>query len=83
MDALDIPERIAVAIQARLEYVIPVVQTWHQGMALGAVQNSITTAHQLEEIVTLISGKEVRHCRRLPWNALRWVPCTWQPSCTS
>lgn len=57
MDNMDIPERIAVAIQARLEYVIPVVQTWHQGMALGAVQNSITTAHQLEEIVTLISRK--------------------------
>jgi rpsU-divergently transcribed protein len=57
MDDMDIPERITVAIQARLEYVIPVVRTWHQGMALGAVQNSITTAHQLEEIVTLISQK--------------------------
>ena len=57
MDGMDTPERIAVAIQARLEYVLPVLATWHQGMALGAVQNSITTANQLEEIVTLIANK--------------------------
>lgn len=57
MDDMDIPERIAAGIQARLEYVIPVLPTWHQGMAMGAVQNSVTTAHQLEEIVTLITRK--------------------------
>ena len=57
MDGIEIPERMCMAIQARLEYVIPVLQTWHEGMALGAIQNSITTANQLEEIVQLICKK--------------------------
>jgi ubiquinone biosynthesis protein COQ9 len=45
---------ISNAIQMRLELVIPILPTWHQAMALGAIENPITTAHQVDEIVTLI-----------------------------
>jgi rpsU-divergently transcribed protein len=54
-----LPDRIALAIQTRLQYVVPYLSTWHQGMALGAAYNGLTTAYQLEEIVNLIAQKVV------------------------
>lgn len=48
-------ERIAIALQTRLEYVVPFRSKWHQGMALGATENAFVTTKQLEEIMSLIS----------------------------
>lgn len=49
-------EQIQQAIQYRLEMVIPFIQsnTWHEGMALGVWENTVSTSYQLEELVSIL-----------------------------
>mmetsp|Transcript_25912 Transcript_25912/g.60180 ORF Transcript_25912/g.60180 Transcript_25912/m.60180 type:complete len:294 (-) Transcript_25912:61-942(-) len=54
----DPAETLERAIRERLSYVVPVLKTWHQAMALGALPpQSITTARQLKELVEGICQK--------------------------
>jgi ubiquinone biosynthesis protein COQ9 len=46
-------QRLASAIQLRLEYILPYKHQWHQGMALGATNTK--TPVQLKEMVQLIA----------------------------
>jgi len=63
MKELSIEDRIVMAIKARLKYIVPYRSKWHEGMALGATENTLTTANQLEEIVSLISLRVLRECQ--------------------
>jgi len=49
------------AIRYRLEMVLPYIQsqTWHRGMALGALENTYETSEELQEIVDLLLGFEI------------------------
>ena len=49
-------QQIQNAIKYRLEMVIPFIQSekWHEGMALGACQNTVSTSLQLEELVSIL-----------------------------
>lgn len=53
-----VAQRIACALQMRLEYVIPLVNSnrWHEGMAIGAMppNNTSVTALQLDEMITTV-----------------------------
>ena len=66
-----IQQRLFVAIRARLEYVVPYLSTWHEGMAIGATQQTFTTREQLQELVQLIADKVVEGTDHPPLNQLQ------------
>jgi ubiquinone biosynthesis protein COQ9 len=71
MEGMELPERLSLAIQTRLEHVVAVLPNWHEGMALGATGNTTTTAQQLEEIVVLIANKVVDGTSHPPLSQLQ------------
>ena len=53
----DIPQRLNFSLRTRLEMLIPYIRSkrWHEAMAIGSLpQNTIQTAHKLEELVDII-----------------------------
>ena len=63
---MTLPQRLFVALQARLRYVLPVLSQWHQGMALGMTLAPTTTQRQLHELVRLVSAKAIEGTDHTP-----------------
>ncbi len=68
-----LPDRLVQAIQARLTWILPFVQsrTWHDGMALGAMPyNILTTQAQLRDMIQDLTQAVMKGERDISWGPL-------------